>query len=223
MQKTFAAVAVALITIALFPAEIFSQTPQPSPAAKSTPAPAVASPSPTPDYSSMPPAKIIDKLQQQIINWQDDIINGIQAEIILGNLYRAIATGAVDTDNGKVKDQKLLDLLSKYGISVGTKGGAKLNTPATTLSFPIDAPELVPMIEVKSGASREEKARIVQLLEKEHELVDRANGYKKIMSNLQYLAVDLLELGKTDDAAQGIIDKAGLKLHVPSPSPSPSP
>jgi hypothetical protein len=212
MFKKFPAI-LAILAVSLSFARSYAQQPSPSPAALATPGPT--------DYSAFPPATIIDKLQEKIILWQDDIINGMQAQIILPNLYREMAGTAVDTDNGKVKDQKLLDLLSKYGIGVSTKDGTKINTASTTPPLPSDAPETVPLVEIKDSATAAEKARIRALLEKCQTLVDRANGYKKLIGGLQSVILELLQLAKTDSGAQSIVDKYHIKQQSPIPVATP--
>lgn len=227
MHKKFPAIFI-LTLLLLLPVKNYAQ--QPASPAKASASPAAsaakASPSATPDatdYSTLPPAKIIDKLQEKIITWQDFIINGMQAQIILPNLYREMAAVAVDSEDGKVKDQKMLDVLSKYGIGVTTKDGKKLNTPATTSSVPEEPVETVPFIEIKEGASREEKARIRALLEKGQTLVERANACKKVIASLQAVILDLLQLAKTDDGAKTIVDKYHIRQQAPIPIPTATP
>ena len=216
MFKKFPA-AIALLTLLLPFSQSYSQ--QPSPSASASPA-ATATPDKT-DYSSLPPAKIIDKLQEKIIAWQEDVINGMRAQVILPNLYREMATVAVDADGGKVKDQKMLDLLTKYGVGVSTKDGKKMNTPSTASAIPAVPVESVPFIEIKEGATREDKARIRGLLEKGQALVDSVNGYKKVIASLQAVIVDVLQLAKSDDGAQTVVDKFHIKQQFPIPSPTP--
>lgn len=219
--------AIFTLTLLLLPGKFYAQQPASSPKASASPAAAAAKASPSPgadttDYSSLPPAKIVDKLQDKIIAWQDFIINGMQAQIILPNLYREMAGVAVDSTDGKVKDQKMLDLLSKYGIGVNTKDGKKINTPSTTSPVPEEPAETAPFIEIKDGASREEKAHIRALLEKCQALVDRANASKKVIAGLQAVILDLLQLAKTDDGAKAIVDKYHIRQQAPIPTPAPS-
>jgi len=207
---------VAVLAVLLLPVEVYSQ--------KASATPKESGPV---DYASMPPAKIIDKLQQQIIDWQDEIIKGMEEQPVVQIIYRDMGGIAVDVTNGEVKDQKMLDLLSKYGLGVTTKDGKKLNDPADEAAFLKDVtPEAAPFIELKDGANREEKARIRDLLEKEQSLADKATLAKKIAIRLEVAATDLLELAKTDPGAQSLVDKYHIKQHPsssPTPSPAPSP
>jgi hypothetical protein len=173
------------------------------------------------EWSSLPPAKVIDKLQTQIIDWQDEIIRGMEVQIIMQNIYRDMVGLAVDPTNGDVKDQKILDLVSKYGIGVSTKDGKKLNTPSTDAGDSAEKPETVPFVEVGDKATSEEKARIRALLEKGQTLVEKATNAKKVVSRLETVAMDLLALSKTDDGAQTLVKKYSIKQNAPTPSPSP--
>ena len=205
---------IALFIALLLPAELYSQKASPSATPKAA--------SDAVDYSSLPPARIIDKLQGQIIDWQDEVIKGMEDQPIVQIIYRDMGGIAVDVTTGEVKDQKMLDLLSKYGLAVTTKDGKKLNTPVEESVFLKITPETVPLIEIKDGATRDEKSRIHALLEKSQALVDRATLAKKIVSRLEIAALDLLELAKKDEGAQSLVDKYHIKQHAPSPSPSAS-
>lgn len=178
------------------------------------------------DYSSLPPAKIVDKLQDQIITWQDEIIRGMEDQPVVQIIYRDMAGIALDNTSGVVKDQKMLDLLTKYGLGVSTKDGKKLNSPSAEADFLKVTPEIVPMIEVKDSATAAEKARIRALLDKGQTLVDKATLAKKWAARLEIAALDLLQLAKTDPGAQTLVDKYHIKQHPTSPvsasSPAPS-
>lgn len=147
----------------------------------------------------------------------------MESQIILPDIYKEMALAAVDTKTGKVKDQKMLDLLSKYGIGLSTKDGKKLNTPSADADNSTEPPEIVPFIEIKDNVSPQEKARIRELREKGLNLVDRATKSKKLTGRLQMVAMDLLELAKTDDKAQALVEKYRIRQQVPSSVPSPSP
>jgi hypothetical protein len=217
MHKKFAASA-ALTILLLLPATGYPQSPSPSAPDKS---PAKATPAP--DYSTMPPAKIIDKLQEQIIGWQDDIMKGMEEQGAVQILYRDMIGAAVDSTTGEVKDQKLLDLLSKYGIGISTKDGKKLNTVADPASFYKAPPVTAPFIEVKEAATHEEKARIHALEEKSQTLVDRVTQARLITFRLETVTMDLLQLSKTDDSAKSLVEKYHIKMSGPAPSASPAP
>ncbi len=221
MHKKFPVV---LILLALsFPANSYSQQPPLSrpPSAGRSPARS-ATPDPN-DYSSLPAGQIIDKVQQKIIAWQDDIINGMQAQIFLQNLYGKLEAIAINTDTGDVKDQKLLDLLSKYGIPVTTKDGKKINTPSTTPPVPETTDEKVPFVGNGVVATTDEKRRIGMLLAKGESLIDRANTSKKITASLASLMGELFNLAKTDADVQALLDKYHIKPEAPKRTPAPAP
>jgi len=218
MHKKSVAIAV-LSVLLLLPATGYSQkTGTPAPDAS----PAKTGPAAT-DYSSLPPARIIDKLQDQIITWQDDIIRGMEQQTAVQLIYRDMIGIAVNPTTGEVKNQKILDLLTKYGIGISTKDGKKLNSVSDVPAFLKITPETVPFVEVKDGASREEKARIRALLEKGQTLVDKATQAKQITLRLETVTMDLLLLSKTDEGAQSLVDKYSIKQHSSSPTPSPAP
>ncbi len=209
---------IALSIAFLLPVNIYSQKASPSPADKP---PQKTAPN-APDYSSLPPDKIIQKLQGQIIIWQDQIIKGMQVQPIEQSLLRDMVGVALDAKTNAVTDQKMLDLLSKYGVGITTKDGKKLTTAGTPLDTNVPV-ESVPYIEVPKNATPAEKTEIRTLLEKAGGVAEKATLANKLIARLQALVIDLVALGKTDAGAQSLVDKYHIKQNTPSPSPSPAP
>jgi hypothetical protein len=144
----------------------------------------------------------------------------MQAQPIEQSLLRDMVGVALDPKTNAVTDQKMLDLLSKYGVNITTKDGKKLTTTASPDVLKADVPtESVPYIEVPKSATQAEKTTLRALLEKAEPLAERATQSNKLIAKLQALVIDLVALGKTDEGAQGLVDKYHIKQDPITPAP----